>query len=431
MPTRLPATTVTIAVAIPEILGVVKKGSFPLDDYEIKVLGIGRNLFDDGYFPQCLLELWKAAIHNLRRRIEIYSVELFLSVVKDEAGRKNYNIKGDTLSQRWENVEDSVMIQGARKLGILKPKAAQVMTTINWMRNHASPSHESEDEVTMEDVLPLAAMLQANLFSQSLPEPGHSVASLFKPVKENALAKRELELFADHIRGFRTEDVRTCFGFLLDLLCDGVEPSLSNSQELLPIVWDKINVDLKRVAGFRYHNFDGDSTSDTSHDKGAKNRLLEFLIQVDGIAYIPDGARASIYRDLAKRLALAKDTGYGWNKEESVAETIAQFGAHVPSIRFEQFYQEVLAVYCGNYWGRSEAYPHLEPFILELNTPQLREILRLFRENERVKEELTNSKPKAFAIALLKKIKGNFTFAANKTEADETIKFVSELSDFD
>ena len=413
-----------VAVVIPDILEVTtKRENFPLDQYEIKVLATARGLFDAKFYPQCLLEVWNAAIHNLRRRIEVYGIDLFLSVVKDEGGRKSYNEKGESFSQRWANVDAEIVIQGARKLGLLKGKAAKVLETINWMRNHASPSHETEEEVEMQEVLPLVALLQSSLFSQALPTPGHSVAGLFKPVKENSLSAKELEIFADQIRSYRLEDIRTCFGFLLDLLCNGVDPAATNAKILLPVAWEKTNDDLKKMAGFRYHTY----STDPAADVNAKTRLLEFLIEVEGIAFIPEGVRATLYRDLAKRLANAKNTSYGWAKEESVAETIAQFGANVPSITFEEFYQEVLAVCCGNYWGRSDAYEYLEEFVLGLSTEQLREILRMFRENRRVQDELTLMSPKGFAIDLIRKIQGKFTFAANKKEAESTIDHVAKL----
>ena len=62
------------------------------------MLSTARRLFDSAFYPQCLLEFWSASIHNLRRRVEAYGVELFQSVVKDESGRKSFNEKGETIN---------------------------------------------------------------------------------------------------------------------------------------------------------------------------------------------------------------------------------------------------------------------------------------------------------------------------------------------
>ena len=415
---------------IPKILDIteIKSGnSFPLDESEKRTLQIARKLFDAEFYPQSLLEMWNASSNNIKRRIEAYGVELFLSVVKDESGRKTYNPNGDTLNEKWENVDDFVLIQGAKKLGLINKKASKGLETVNWMRSHASSAHSNDEQVNSQEVISLAMLLEASLFSQPLPDPGHSVSGLFKPVKEIALSEEQITTLKDQIKSFNQQDLRTVYGFLLDMLCDGEEPSLSNSKPLLLECWNHITEDVKKIAGFRYHTFKIDNDSDTSSDKGAKTRLIEYLLRVDGIMYVPDGARAKIYRKLAEHLRDAKDTSYGWSKETTVSKTIQQFGPYVPTIAFEEFYQEVLAVIFGNYWGRSDAHTNLEGFILNLNSDKLREIVRLCRENERVQEELSYNKPKQIAINLLNNIKDLFTIEANKSEVDECIKIIEKL----
>jgi hypothetical protein len=165
---------------------------------------------------------------------------------------------------------------------------------------------------------------------------------------------------------------------------------------------------------------------DKSEDNGARTRLLEFLLQVRGVKYIPDAARAKLYRRIASQLRAAKNSRYGWATEERESVNAQQFGPHVPSIAFEEFYQELLAVWVGNYWGRSEAQEKLGEFITSLNTDQLRKILGLFRTNERVQEELGFIKPKAEAIKLVSTIKDRFTIESHKNEADDILDFVEK-----
>lgn len=402
--------------------------SFPVDVAERKIMGTAKKLFHAEFYPQCLLETWNAAVNNLRRRVEAYGVELFISVIKSEPGRKNYNVKGDTLGERWENVDDYLLIVGARKLGLINKKGAKTLEMINWMRNHASSAHSSEEEASRNEVISFVALLEENLFKLPLPNPGHSIASLFEPIKNKDLDFDQIESLKDQIRSYKQEDLRTCYGFLLDSYCEGTEPKSTNAQKLLPLAWELINDDLKRSTGFRYHGYDIDSTSDDSPDNGAKTRLLEFLVEVEGIKFIPDGTRARIYRKLAYQLHNAKDTSYGFNQEVQIAKTLQQFGVYVPSVVFEELYQEILAVCCGNFWKRSSAYLYLEDdFILKSNNAQLRAIVKLFKENERVQEELFQQKPKQQAIKILNKIKSKFVIEANKAEVDDAIKYVKDL----
>jgi hypothetical protein len=260
-----------------------------------------------------------------------------------------------------------------------------------------------------------------------MPDPGHSISGLFEPVKSKTLKRDKIALLGDQIRGLKAANLRVAFGFLLDLLCQGDEPALTNATELLPVAWEKAPEEIRKTAGLRYHSLRLDPSSDTSADKAASTRLLDFLTEVEGIQYIPDGARALIYRRAAKKLAQSKDTPYGWTDEERAARTLAQFGPWVPAIAFEEVYQEILSVWCGNYWGRSKAHSILEPFIDKLNTTQIRQLVQLFTENERVRAELFQSKPRANAIELLEDCRSKLTISAHNDEVDAAIEAIRDL----
>lgn len=194
---------------LPAILDVSSGQDFPLlVMQETELLHTARKLFDSGFYDHSLLDVWNAAIHNLRRRVEAYGVDLFIAVVKDEPGRKHYDSSGDTLNERWEDVDDLTLISGATSLGLLNKKAGKALEMINWMRNHASPAHGTDSTVELEDVIALVLLLQKNLFEQPIPDLGHSVSSLFDPVKSTKLLEEQLLVMKDTIRGLRQQDLR-------------------------------------------------------------------------------------------------------------------------------------------------------------------------------------------------------------------------------
>ena len=181
----------TTALAVPQILDVtVARTAFPVVEAELEYVSRAARLLKQGFHSHALLDLWNAAVHNLRRRVEAHSSELFESVVASLSGRAKYDKNGDTLAERWGGVEDAVLIRGCRRLGLLSKKAARVLENVGWFRNHASAAHGSDDEVGYVDVVTLAAQLEENLFKLALPEPGHSVADIFKslPTKPAAAA---------------------------------------------------------------------------------------------------------------------------------------------------------------------------------------------------------------------------------------------------
>src|SRR6478735_1137604 len=358
------------------------KRDFPLlISREIDYINEAKGLFTSGYYSYSLLAIWNAAVNNLKRKVEAYGVELWASVVRDESGRKKYDKDGETISERWSNVDDLVLIAGATKLGLLNPKAGKSLEMINWMRNHASPAHDSDNRVEKEDAVGLILLLQKNLFEQSLPDPGHSVSAIFEPVKNKTHTPDELDVLRDQIESYRNQDIRNVFGFFMDLITKGEEPATTNATELFPIVWRKASEDLKKTLGVKYHTYVIDPDSDDSEDKGAKTRIFELLVILDAVNYVPEGTRARIYRRSAETLADAKNTGYGWRQEESACRNLLQLGTSIPAVAFEEVYQEILAIWCGNYWGRSDGHEILTPFIESLNTDRLRSISRMFRDN--------------------------------------------------
>jgi len=408
---------------LPVILaGPVQSAIVTSGSIEVGFLEQAGRLFAAGFYDHCLLDLWNASVANLRKRVEAYGVDLFLSVVKDEPGRKKYDKDGETPSERWQGVDDLVLVQGATALGLLNKKAGKSLEMINWMRNHASPAHGTDHSVEREDVIGLALILQKNLFEAPMPEAGHSVSSLFEPVKNSACTGEALDVLKVQIGGLRMPDVRIAFGFMLDMLLKGEQPALANVEVLLPEVWARANDDLKLAAGLRYHQLLTNHDLDPSRDRSARPRLLDFLTAVGGVRYIPEAARAAIYRTAAANLALAKNTSYGWANEEAAAKTLRQFGTAVPSVAFEDVYQEILAVWCGNFWGRSTAFVHLTPFIEDLTSPQIVRLAHLFTNNERVRSELFQPKPSSHARALLKKLRERLTIETHKAEVTRALE---------
>lgn len=397
------------------------------DEDEKIMLSKASNLIHLEFPEHALLELWNASVHNLRRRIEMYSIDIFTSTLSTLQGRKSYKKDGDTLSERWEGVDDINLIEGATQIGVLNKKAGKALETINWMRNHASPAHDNVESVSAEDVVGLAIILNVNLFNTPLPDPAHSSVSLIEPIKSDALIESQIELFRDQIEHFSSKDIRTIFGYAVDVITSGVQPAYDNIIKLFNTIWDKSPEELRTNMGLRVHNFMFSPSDDTSPDNSARERLYDALLNVSGVRYIPDSARAAIYRGLARRLAEAKDSSYGWAQENVASRALAQVGVHVPSTAFEDVYQEILSVWCGNYWGRSNACYILRDFIFELPTKQQVVVAKLFQQNERVRSELSQSRPKKCALELLEEIKSGLTNISQIAEIEKVVEDVQKI----
>lgn len=416
--------------SLPEIISqqVEIKETFPmLSEKEYIYINEARALFQQRFYSYSLIAFWNAATSNLKRKVEAYGIEIWSSTVKNKQGRKTYDINGSTIAERWSDVDDIILISGAKDIGLIDSKAAKSLEMINWMRNHTSSAHDSDNRVEEKDVIALVLLLEENLFKQPLPEPKHSISAVFKPIKNRALNSEELITLDDQIKSYNNQEIKTLFGFLLDLLTTGNEQIKTNVFNLFPAVWERANDDLRKTLGIKYHEYMINSNEIEDENKDVKTSIFELLIKVDGVSYIPEGTRAKIYRKASIKLAEAKNTMYGWSKEESASKFLRQLGIKVPSVVFEIVYQEILSVWCGNYWGKSESQPILKPFIDSISTEQIKQILKMFKENNRVKEELYQQNPKNEAIKLLHFFENRLTLELHKEELKETIKFVKNL----
>lgn len=397
------------------------------DSTEQIMLKKASDLINLDYPEHSLLELWNASVHNLRRRIEMYSVDIFISTLSSLEGRKTFKKDGDTLSERWAGIDDAILIKGAIQIGVLDKKAGKALEMINWMRNHASPAHDSDNSVTKDDILGLVIILKHNLFDFPLPDPAHSPVALLTQIRNGALTENQIELFKEQIENFSNRDMKTIFGYAVNVICEGTQPEYDNIIKLFETIWKHTTEDLRQDMGMKMHSFMFDPSTDKSTDGCASERLYDALLNVSGVKYIPEGTRATIYRKLAKDLAFAKNCSYGWEQENAASRALLQVGIDVPSIAFEDVYQEILSVWCGNYWGRSNAHIILRPFIFNVQPKRQVTIARLFRENNRVRDELYQPRPKQNALDLLNEIKNGLTNDSQIAEMERIILDIQKI----
>lgn len=115
-----------------------------------------------GYPDHPLLEIWNVSIHNLRR-IEIYSIDMFISTISKLGWRNKYDREGDTIQERGSGVDDDNLLKGSVQLGLLNIKAGRALEMIKRRRNHAAPSHDADESVTAEDVIRLVLIIKKNI----------------------------------------------------------------------------------------------------------------------------------------------------------------------------------------------------------------------------------------------------------------------------
>ena len=401
--------------------------NYDSDEYNSYVKA--SKLLEAGFPDHSLNELWNLAVHNLRRRIESFSVDLFLNAAQDRnPGKKiNYKQEGFSISERWCGIEDSILIDAAFDIDLINGKTRKVLESINWMRNHASAAHENSEEIKVEDVVAFASLIKANLLELPNPNKINSPTQLMDDIKKESCSKEKLSLIANDVLKLPSKSFNMFVGFLINMICSGDETSYLNSFYLFPIIWKKVPESKRQEIGNKFQSLVYENVGKSSVNKIPQERLFELLLSLDAFDYVPEVIRTLIFNKYADNLAKAKNSTYGWSNEEAAAKALRQLGTNVPDDSFNKVYPEILAVYCGNRWGRSNAYLLLNDFIFTKGSKSMIKIAKLFVTNNRANGEMYIPKPKAHAIELLNEMKKQLTIIAQQNEIDAIINEIKEF----
>ena len=361
----------------------------------------------------------------MRRRVELYSVDLFISVAVSKNGDQcKYKSDGFTFSERWCGVKDSTLIDISYEIGLITAKTHKILESINWMRNHASGAHENSEEIKYNDVVSFALLIKENLLAAPNPKKINTPSKLMDDIKNIQCTEEKISLISQDAMALPNKLFLSFVDFLVGTVCSGEEPGSKNSTELMKIIWPKVPTSKRSEIGLKYQQLVYENVGKESANKVKQERLFELLISLDACEYIPDTIREMLFNRYAEDLDKAKNTTYGWANETAAALSLRQLGLKVPDASFDKLYSEILAVYCGNRWGRSTAYINLNEYIFTQTKKNMVRIAKLFVTSNRANSEMLFDKPKEYAIQLLTKIKENLAIISQQNEIDEVIRFI-------
>jgi hypothetical protein len=400
---------------------LVLDNEFDIDEDEKAMLRKASDIFVSGYPDHSLLELWNATVNNLRRRVERMSVDYFLSSSDSQV---KYHKEGIDLCERWKDVKDYELIEGCYKVGIVTKKGFNILRTILQMRNDFSAAHNSDETITHADLIAFVELLSGNVFNQKFPEPVLDYQTLLKAISSPAFSDKMINNLNSSIKSYNGKMIHSVFGLAKSKISLGEEPSCSNVCHLFPTIWERANESDK--TGF-VKTF-SDYSSGILEDKGSSERLYNALLLVGGVKYLPERDRVAIFKRLSDNLLQAKNSYYGWELEEQVAKGIAQVGYEaVPSQCFSSLYSEIIAVWCGNGWGRSDSCVILHDFVFKLPEKKMVEAALLLKTSKEANAELYLPKPRRNALELLDEISSSLSNESQKAQILSVKMFVEKM----
>ena len=235
-----------------------------------------------GLFDASLNYLWDETVLQLRSRVAQFDLEYFYDNAVGGDKRQQFSTQEDLMK-----LQDSELINGARKIELISEVGYQHLAYISYMRNWASAAHPNQVQITG---LQLISWLETCIKEViSLPIPGGVVRikKLLGNIRKNKLTVDEAKEIGQPFTELTQEQANSLgqafFGIYTKIDTD--EPTRQNVRYLLPFIWSLIDEDTKISFGIKYGYFAA------NNEAKQKQYSKEFLDLVNGKAYIPDSFR--------------------------------------------------------------------------------------------------------------------------------------------
>lgn len=146
-------------IKYPRLLDNPNDPALNLQEAEIYLFKEASELISIEHYAYSLFAIWNGVIINLQRRIETFGIENFLEILEE---KQNYNKDGNSLKDRWVNVNEFKLVEYARKLNLISHTCHDLITMIYWMKT--STSTEAQRKIDEQELYSILYLLEKNLF---------------------------------------------------------------------------------------------------------------------------------------------------------------------------------------------------------------------------------------------------------------------------
>lgn len=238
-----------------------------------------------GLFDAALNYLWDETINELRHRVSQYDLSYFFDVaVNNPDKRKKLNNEDDLIK-----LDDSELIHGANKIGLISDLGFKHLDFIKYMRNWASAAHPNQNQITGLQLISWLETCIVEVISLPLSSVLIEIKRLLANIKENRITDLEGRQISSFFADLTQEQVNNLaagfFGIYTQI--DTNSQTRQNIHLLLPSLWTRVDEDTRQQFGIKYAKFLA------NNDQQQQQLARQFLELVEAISYIPDGVRAA------------------------------------------------------------------------------------------------------------------------------------------
>lgn len=311
-----------IMVSIPERVKVFKNIESVLelieDDQITNSVYISKYIVAvaSGLFDAALNYLWDETILGLRKRVAQYDLSYFYDNAVNNPEKRKKLITEDDLVK----IDDSELIYGAKEIDLISEIGFKHLEYIRYMRNWISAAHPNQGEITGLQLIGWLETCIREVISLPLSNVAIEIKKLLIDIREEIITPndaKEIGIFFTELTQEKINNLVSGF-FGIYTRPDTTTDSRNNIHNLLPLIWDLVDEDLKNDLGRKYAKFTA------NNDKVEKKYARAFLDLVDAAQYIPDDLRIVELETAIDNLLLAHRGGNNFYNEPPFARELAR-----------------------------------------------------------------------------------------------------------
>ncbi len=169
---------------VPSLLNNLEDPLFNLEESEIYSLKEAVELINLEKYSYSLFAIWNSIIINIQRRIENFGIKNFLSILEK---KESFNVNGNSLKDRWLNINEFNLIHYAEKLNIINHITHDLITTLYWMKSNTNI--EETKDINKDEIFSLLYLLEKNLFLKKFKYDKRNKEALY--TKDSNLKRRK------------------------------------------------------------------------------------------------------------------------------------------------------------------------------------------------------------------------------------------------
>ena len=310
-----------------------------------------------GLFDAALNYLWNETINQLRMRISQYDVQYFYDIAVSSNDKRNKL----TTEADLNKIDDSELIQGAKKIGLISDVGYRLLDNIKFMRNWASAAHPNQVQLTGLQLIDWLETCLKEVINLPMSNITIEIKKLLQNIKNNVLSELESRTICQFFSELTADKARDlCNGFF-GMYCrsDTSNDTKRNIKLLLPDLWHLMDEDIKWNFGIKYSQFQ------INNDQLKARMAREFLQIVDGETYLPESIKVVELENELENLHMAHKTMNNFYTEPTYAKQIKRlvWEKPIPNQITKMYVMIIVSVYLTNgygiTWGSEDIYNEL------------------------------------------------------------------------